>query len=128
LETMLRSTLMWRIENAELRPAIEVAKQLPGSAWSEANSAADKAIHGWIAMIHHASSAHGVILQEIDIDFASAAHYSMIDATISTLDVNSSMRQVSRIAHQLALLQWRAIYTIPTSESLLIKDVLDKIK
>jgi AcrR family transcriptional regulator len=40
LGQMLRDTFMWRIQNADLRPAIEVAKQLPGSAWTEANHAA----------------------------------------------------------------------------------------
>ena len=90
LETMMNGLLMWRIENADLRAAIEVAKQLPGSAWTEANRAADLAIHRWIAAIHHASSSHGVIRPEIDIDFATGALYSMIDATISALDVNTS--------------------------------------
>ena len=73
LGTMLHETFMWRIQNADLRPAIEVAEQLPGSAWTEANHAADLAIHGWIATIHHASADHGVILPDIDIDFATEA-------------------------------------------------------
>ena len=127
LGTMLHETFMWRIQNADLRPAIEVAKQLPGSAWTEANHAADLAIHGWIATIHHASADHGVILPDIDIDFATEALYSMIDATISTLDVNTSRREISRITKQLTLIQWNAIYATPPDESLLVGEVLSEI-
>lgn len=124
LGTMLRETLMWRIGNADLRPAIEVAKQLPGSAWTEANRTADLAIHGWLAKIHRASSLKGITIPEIDIEFASGALYSMIDATISNFDVRTSSQEIDRIANQLALLQWHAIYNIPPSESLQIQDVL----
>lgn len=124
LGTMLRDTLMWRISNADLRSAIEVAKQLPDSVWTEANLMADLAIHGWLAKIHRASSLHGITIPEIDIEFASAALYSMIDVTISSFDVHTPAQEIDRIAHQLTLLQWHAIYCIPPSESPLIEDVL----
>jgi AcrR family transcriptional regulator len=124
LGNMLHDALLWRIENADLRPAIEVAKQLPGSIWTEANHAADLAIHGWIARIHHASSTHGVTLPDIDIDFATSALYSMIDATLSTLNVSTPSKEIDRIAEQLTLLQWHAIYTIPPDEALTAGEIL----
>jgi AcrR family transcriptional regulator len=127
LGSMLHETVMWRVENADLRPAIEVAKQLPGSAWTEANRAADLAIHGWIATIHHASALHSVTLPDIDIDFATGALYSMIDATISTLDVSASAENLAHIVQQLTLLQWHAIYSIPPQDSPLVGDVLTPV-
>jgi hypothetical protein len=68
-----------------------------------------------------------VILPNIDIDFASAALYSMIDATISTLDVNTSPAEIRRITKQLTLIQWNAIYAIPPQESLHVGEILAEI-
>ncbi len=124
LRTMVRDAMMWRIENADLRPAIEMAKQLPTSGWKEANDNADVAMHGWIAAIHHASAKLQITRPEIDIDFASGALYSMIEATLSTLSTSASVRHVDLLTEQLTLLQWHAIYSIPPEGAPLAEDVL----
>lgn len=124
LVNLVRDAMLWRIENADLRPAIEMAKQLPTSGWKEADEAADRAMHGWIADIHHASAKLGITRPEIDIDFASGALYSMIEATLSTLSPSASVQRVEAITEQLTLLQWHAIYTIPPHEAPVAEDIL----
>ena len=116
--------MLWRIKNADLRPAIEMAKQLPTSGWKEANEAADRAMHGWIADVHHASAKLNITRPEVDIDFASGALYSMIEATLSTLSTASTVAEVDRITEQLTLLQWHAIYSIPPQYAPVAEDVL----
>lgn len=124
LRNLVREAMFWRIENADLRPAIEMAKQLPASGWKEANDAADRAMNGWIADIHHASAKLGITRPEIDINFATGALYSMIEATLSTLSPSASVAQVETITEQLTLLQWHAIYTIPPQQAPVAEDIL----
>jgi AcrR family transcriptional regulator len=124
LRNMVRDAMLWRIENADLRPAIEVAKQLPDSGWREANEAADRAMHDWLATVHYAARERGLTRPDIDIDFASGALYSMIEANLSTLDPAASREELDKITNQLARLQWHAIYTIPPEGSPLAEDVV----
>ena len=124
LTNMVHAAMTWRIRNADMRPAVDIAKQLPDSGWAEANEAADRAMHGWIALIYHASARKGVTRPDIDIDLASHALYAMIEATLSTLDVSTPSREVAHIAEQVTLLQWHAIYAIPPDDSPLIGDAL----
>jgi AcrR family transcriptional regulator len=124
LRNLVREAMLWRIENADLRPAIDIAKQLPTSGWKEANEAADQAMHGWIADIHHASAKLDITRSDIDIDFASGALYSMIETTLSALSPSASVAEVDAIAEQLTLLQWHAIYTIPPDQAPVAGDVL----
>jgi AcrR family transcriptional regulator len=124
LRNMVRDAMLWRIKNADLRSAIEMAKQLPTSGWKEADEAADRAMHGWIADIHHASATLNITRPEIDIDFASGALYSMIEATLSQLSTSATVDEVDRITEQLTLLQWHAIYSIPPQEAPVAEDVL----
>lgn len=124
LRNMVRDAMLWRIKNADLRSAIEMAKQLPTSGWKEADEAADRAMHGWIADIHHASATLHITRPEIDIDFASGALYSMIEATLSQLSTSATVDEVDRITEQLTLLQWHAIYSIPPQEAPVAEDVL----
>jgi len=122
LRSMVLEAMLWRIENADLRPAIEVAKQVPDNGWREADEAADRAMHGWLASVHHAGRERGLTRPDIDIDFASGALYSMIEASLSSLNPSAKRDEVEQITDQLALLQWHAIYTIPPSESPLVED------
>jgi len=124
LRNMVRDAMLWRIKNADLRSAIEMAKQLPTSGWKEADEAADRAMHGWIADIHHASATLNITRPEVDIDFASGALYSMIEATLSQLSTSATVDEVDRITEQLTLLQWHAIYSIPPQEAPVAEDVL----
>jgi AcrR family transcriptional regulator len=124
LRNLIRDAMLWRIENADLRPAIEMAKQLPTSGWKEANEAADLAMHGWIADVHHASATLAITRQDIDIDFASGALYSMIETALSALSPTASVAEVDMITEQLALLQWYAIYNVAPDQAPLAGDVL----
>ena len=124
LGNMVRDAMLWRIKNADLRPAIEMAKQLATSGWKEANEAADRAMHGWIADVHHASAKLNITRPEVDIDFASGALYYMIEATLSTLSTAATVAEVDRITEQLTLLQWHAIYSIPPQDAPVAEDVL----
>jgi AcrR family transcriptional regulator len=127
LKNMVRDAMLWRIENADLRPAIEVAKQMPDSGWREANEAADRAMHDWLTTVHYASRERGLTRPDIDIDFASGALYSMIEASLSTLNPSASRDEVDQITDQLARIQWHAIYTIPPEESPLAQEVVPSL-
>jgi AcrR family transcriptional regulator len=124
LRNMIRDAMLWRIENADLRSAIETAKQMPGSGWQEANQAADRAMHSWISEIHQASASLHITRPDIDISFASIALYSMIEAALSTLSTSAPRAYVERIAEQLALMQWYAIYTIAPEDAPIAQDIL----
>ncbi len=124
LRNMVRDVMLWRIENADLRPAIEVAKQLPDSGWREANEAADRAMHDWLATVHYAAQERGLTRPDIDIDFASGALYSMIETSLPALGPAASPEKVGKITNQLARLQWHAIYAIPPEGSPLAEDVV----
>jgi hypothetical protein len=114
---MVREAMLWRIQNADLRPAIEIAKQMPDSGWKEADEAADKSMSGWLATVHRAGRECGLTRPDIDIDFAAKALYSMIEASLSSLDPASPSEDVERLVDQLARLQWHAIYTIEPEDS-----------
>jgi AcrR family transcriptional regulator len=124
LRNLIRDAMLWRIENADLRPAIEMAKQLPTSGWQEANEAADQAMHGWIAEIHHGSARLAITRPDIDINFATGALYSMIEKALSGLSPTASVTEVEMTADQLALLQWYAIYNVGPDLAPVAGDVL----
>lgn len=112
VEEMIRSAILWRIENAELRPLIDLSKHLPRSRWSEWNAGADAAMLGWIAEIHRRDAERGLIRPGVDLDFAGPALYSMIEAVIASFDVQASRRRVNKAVRQLTLLHWHALYRI----------------
>jgi AcrR family transcriptional regulator len=112
VEEMIRSAILWRIENAELRPLIDLSKHLPNSRWRQLNAAADDAMLGWIAEIHRHDAKIKLIRDGLDLDFATSALYSMIEATISSFDVGASRRRVDKAVRQLTLLHWHALYRV----------------
>ena len=87
---MISGAILWRIENAELRPLIDLSKHLPNSAWKELNAPADAAMLGWILEIHTRDAKLGLIREGLDLDFATTALYSMIEAVIASFDVRPS--------------------------------------
>lgn len=117
IEDMIREAILWRIENAKLRPLIDLSKHLPDSSWAELNAAADASMLGWILEIHRRDAERGVIREGLDLDFATTALYSMIEAVIASFDVKASPSQVEKLVRQLALLHWRAIYRIEPAEA-----------
>lgn len=113
IQAMVREALAWRVENADLRPIIAVARNLRGSGWEEANRAADEAMHGWILAVHAADQAAGVIRDDIDLEFGVRAAYAMIESVLSSFDVSAPESEIDDAAHQLALLHWYSICTVP---------------
>jgi AcrR family transcriptional regulator len=112
IEEMVRAALSWRVENAELRPIVAVARNLRGSGWEEANKAADDAMLGWILAVHAADQAAGLVREDIDLEFGVRAAYAMIESVLSTFDVTSDAEEVGAAAHQLALLHWYSICSV----------------
>lgn len=117
IQEMLREALSWRVKNADLRPIVAVARNLRGSGWEEANKAADDAMLGWIMAVHAADEDAGLIRTDIDLEFGVRAAYGMIDSVISSFDVTSTEEEIDKVAHQLALLHWYAICSVPPEDA-----------
>jgi AcrR family transcriptional regulator len=117
LEDMVHEAISWRIANADIRGAIDIARHTPGSGWEQANAEADAAMLGWIRAIHESNREQGLTRPGLDIGFATAAVYSMIETTLSAFDVGAPAADVDRISHQLTLLHWHAIYALEPEES-----------
>ena len=113
VQEMVREALRWRVQNADLRPIVAVARNLRGSGWEEANKAADDAMLGWIMAVHAADESAGLIRDDIDLEFGVRATYAMIDAILSNFDVSSDEEEINRVARQLALLHWYSICSVP---------------
>lgn len=112
IQEMVREAIAWRVENADLRPIVAVARNLRGSGWEEANRAADEAMHGWILTVHAADQAAGLIREDIDLEFGVRAAYAMIESVLSSFDVAAPESEIDAAAHQLALLHWYSICTV----------------
>lgn len=117
IEEMVREALAWRVENADLRPIVAVARNLRGSGWEQANKAADDAMFGWILAVHAADEDAGLIREDIDLEAGVRSTYAMIEAAISNFDVSSTEKEINAAAHQLALLHWYAICSVPPAEA-----------
>jgi len=117
VEEMVREALTWRVQNADVRPIVAVAKNLRGSGWDEADKAADDAMLGWIMAVHAADESAGLIRNDIDLEFGVRATYAMIEAILANFPVSSDEETISRVAHQLALLHWYSICSVPPSKA-----------
>lgn len=117
IQEMVREALSWRVKNADLRPIVAVARNLRGSGWEAANKAADDAMLGWIMAVHAADEDAGLIRKDIDLEFGVRAAYNMIESILATFDVNASPGEIDEKAHQLALLHWYAICSVPPEEA-----------
>ena len=117
IQEMVREALNWRVKNADLRPIVAVARNLRGSGWEEANKAADDAMLGWIMAVHAADEVAGLIREDIDLEFGVRAAYNMIESILSSFDVSATPEEIDEKAHQLALLHWYAICSVPPAEA-----------
>lgn len=117
IQEMVREALSWRVKNADLRPIVAVAKNLRGSGWEEADKAADDALLGWIIDVHAADADAGLIREDIDIEFAVRAAFAMIESVLSSFDVSSSEEEINKAAHQLALMHWYSICSVPPKDA-----------
>jgi len=112
IQEMVREALSWRVQNADLRPIVAVARNLRGSGWEEANKAADDAMLGWILSVHAADEEAGLIREDIDLEFGARAAYAMIEAILSSFDVSSDEEEIDHAAHQLALMHWYSLCSV----------------
>lgn len=117
VEEMVREALSWRVANKDLRPIVSVARNLRGSGWEEANKAADDSMLGWVMAVHAADEAAGLIRDGIDLEFGVRATYAMIEAILANFPVSSDEEEINRVAHQLALLHWYSICSVPPEEA-----------
>lgn len=117
VEEMVRKALGWKVQNADLRPIVAVARSSRSSGWEEANKAADDAMLGWIMTVHAANESAGLIRDDVDLEFGVRATYWMIEAFIVSFDVSSDEEDINRAARQLALLHWYAICKVPPEEA-----------
>jgi AcrR family transcriptional regulator len=117
IQEMVREALAWRVQNADLRPLVAVARNARGSGWDQANKAADDAMLGWILAVHAADDAAGLIREDIDLEFGVRAAYAMIEAVLSSFDVAAGEEQIEQAAHQLSLLHWYSICRVDPSEA-----------
>ncbi len=112
LEAMTLMALEWRIENRDLRGAIDAARHLSGSGWEAANAEADHALLQWIAQVHEQGQVAGLTHPDLDLSIATSAVYSMIESALSNFDVLTPRDRVAHVAHQLTLVHWHAIYCV----------------
>lgn len=117
IEEMVREALTWRVQNADVRPIVAVAKNLRGSGWEEADKAADDAMLGWVMAVHAADESAGLIRDDVDLEFGVRATYAMIEAILANFDVSSDEETVHRVAHQLALLHWYSLCSVPPEKA-----------
>lgn len=117
VEEMVREALSWRVTNADLRPIVELARNMRGSGWEEADKAADDAMLGWIMAVHAADESAGLIRDGIDLEFGVRATYAMIEAILRNFPVSADEKEINRVAHQLALLHWYAICSVPPAQA-----------
>jgi AcrR family transcriptional regulator len=117
IQEMVREALGWRVKNADLRPIVAVARNLRGSGWEEANKAADDAMLGWIMAVHAADEDAGLIREDIDLEFGVRAAYNMIESILASFDVTAPPEEIDKKAHQLALLHWYAICSVPPNQA-----------
>jgi len=110
VEATIREAFMWRLDNAELRPLIDISSHLALPGWVQANEDADNAIRRLMLRIHRQDSKRGLLRDGVDVTFATSALYGMIEAVLSSFDVQYKPRKVESAVRQLALLHWYAIY------------------
>ena len=117
LDAMIRRSIDWRIQNADLRPLIDLSKHLPRSDWNRLNEAADNVMVEWIMEIHRGDAERGLIRDGLKLDFAVPTLYSMVEAVIAGFDVAASPRKVEDAVRQLTLLHWHALYRVEPGEA-----------
>ena len=72
---------------------------------------------GWIMAVHAADEDAGLIREDIDLEFGVRAAYNMIESVLSSFDVSASKEEIDKAAHQLALLHWYSICSVPPQEA-----------
>lgn len=118
IQEMVRAIFSWRVQNADLRPIVAVARNLRGSGWEQANKAADDALVNWILQVHTADEDAGLIRKDIDLEFGVRATYVMIEAMLVDFDLDTATEEkVKEAADQLALLHWYSLCSVPPEKA-----------
>lgn len=118
IQAMVRAIFSWRVQNADLRPVVAVARNLRSSGWEQANKTADDALVNWIMQVHTADEDAGLIREDVDLEFGVRATYVMIEAMLVSFDLDTATeKKVNEAADQLALLHWYAICSAPPEKA-----------
>ncbi|MGN6276922.1 MAG: TetR/AcrR family transcriptional regulator [Solirubrobacterales bacterium] len=118
IQEMVRAAFSWRVQNADLRPVVAVARNLRGSGWEQANKVADDALVNWIMQVHAADEDAGLIREDINLEFGVRATYVMIEAMLTAFDLDTATEEkVNEAADQLALLHWYSICSVPPEKA-----------
>lgn len=118
IQEMVRAIFSWRVENADLRPVVAVARNLRSSGWKQANETADDALVDWIMQVHTADQDAGLIRKDVDLKFGVRATYVMIEAMLVAFDLDTATEEkVNEAADQLALLHWYSICSVPPEQA-----------
>jgi len=118
IQEMVRAAFSWRVQNADLRPIVAVARNLRGSGWEQANKVADDALVNWIMQVHAADQDAELIRDDINLEFGVRATYVMIEAMLSAFDLDTATEEkVNQAADQLALLHWYSICSVPPEKA-----------
>ena len=118
IQEMVRAIFSWRVQNADLRPVVAVARNLRGSGWEQANKTADDALVNWIMQVHTADEDAGLVREDVDLKFGVRATYVMIEAMLVSFDLDTATEEkVKEAADQLALLHWYAICSVPPDKA-----------
>lgn len=119
IERLIAEAVQLRLDNADLRPLVELCKHLRVQDWYEANARADDAMRRWLLEVHLRDAKQGMLRSGIDIEFATSALYGMIEAVLASFPVGAaSTGIVPSVVRQLTLLHWYALYSVePPAES-----------
>lgn len=117
MESIVREAFMWRLDNSDLRPLIDISEHLANSAWKEHNAAADEAIRHLFLKIHRQDARRGLIRDDVNLEFATYALYGMIESVLSTFDVHAKPARVTAAIRDLTSLHWHAIYKVAPGEA-----------
>lgn len=118
IQEMVRAAFGWRVQNADLRPIVAVARNLRASGWEQANKVADDALVSWIMQVHAADEDAGLIRKDVNLEFGVRATYVMIEAMLTGFDLDTATEEkVKEAADQLALLHWYAICSVPPEKA-----------
>jgi AcrR family transcriptional regulator len=110
IEQTVREAIMWRIENAELLPLIDLSQQLPNSRWQETRSSAAQSMADWVRSIHERDAERGLIRPELELELASTRLYAMIESTVYAVDVSADRRTIDAAVRQMTIRHWQAFY------------------
>ena len=109
--------LRWRAAHAQLRGALDSARRLNKDFYARENARIDEAFLAWFRSIYDASDELDLLHDGVELDFAAAAVYIMVDHLVASFPPRTPPDQIAHLADQVARLQWNALYRSGPDES-----------